>query len=318
MYCDTCCEIVEIAYELHCSRNDEMSIRDGALISLGRCTKCEKRFRSKYEDIELQGFHLPNLDASKFDHVRRSHFTFPIRRRSKAMHSMVQEHWDYRDMTSISIPLAFHSIQGELRGVPVGEGTTADQMPLTKQGDPHLAAEMAQAYLHAYYAVMPQELPPTRLSRILPALSLLLMAAEIGLKALLLKRGSNCKKTHSLSDLYHSLPDSVRDRIQSDFSKTIGCRNLHEIRRHSPVVGQVLSRYENTYGIVKNYALSDVRYIFEEGRTDELYWPEGWGDKPDQRYAHDIPFPVFLPEIVRIFVAIFHDTEMLETKLTES
>ena len=57
-------------------------------------------------------------------------------------------------------------------------------------------------------------------------------ACEVGMKAILITRLDEAKRTHDLQHLYESLPDDSRARLQGDF----------------PRIGEVLKEYRHTFG----------------------------------------------------------------------
>ena len=84
---------------------------------------------------------------------------------------------------------------------PEHEGRLSTGHAIDRHGDPDLMAEFSAEYLKQYCAIVPQGRLPRTISEMMPALHLLVNAAELALKADLI-RSDKDSGGHSLNELY--------------------------------------------------------------------------------------------------------------------
>ena len=85
--------------------------------------------------------------------------------------------------------------------VPRGEGTTQDGTVVGQHGDPDLMARYAEQYLAAYRTIMPSGRPPSAVVEMMPALHLLVMAAELAMKADLMRSETSQENSAAHKDM---------------------------------------------------------------------------------------------------------------------
>ena len=112
---------------------------------------------------------------------------------------------------------------------PEHEGTLGGGHAIGRHGDPDLMAEFSAEYLKQYRVIVPKGRLPHTVSEMMPALHLLVNAAELAMKADLI-RSDNESGGHSLAALYGHLDCRHKDEIARRFADSeITCA---EARRH--------------------------------------------------------------------------------------
>ena len=104
-----------------------------------------------------------------------------------------------RGSTFLSYPGVFVPRRGVM--FPEHEGRLSTGHAVDRHGDPDLMAEFSAAYLKQSWAIVPQGRLPRTISEMMPALHLLVDAAELALKADLI-RSDKDSGGHSLNELY--------------------------------------------------------------------------------------------------------------------
>ena len=133
----------------------------------------------------------------------------------------------------------------------------------------------------------------------MPALHLLVIAAELAFKAYLMR---NDKTTfgHSLEQLYRDLDPAHRNKIELHFSKSELNTNLAALGFQRPTVESILGVYDNTYGGASKVYM-DSRYYAEPTKS---FKPSSSLHRANLVKSHN-PYPIFFPEVVRILIETY-------------
>ena len=169
------------------------------------------------------------------------------------------------------------------------DGTVID-----RHGDPDLLLELAEQYFLLFRTIMPAQRLPSSLIELMPALHLLVVATELGLKAHLI-RNDKTGHGHSLEQLYDNLDLANRNEIEVRFSKLVLNTNLVTLGVEPPSVKAILQTYDNTYG-GESKVYMDTRYYAEPTTTFKL---SSNLHGASLLKSHN-PYPIFLQEIVNI------------------
>ena len=199
---------------------------------------------------------------------------------------------DGRRRPSIQYPSVFRT--GENVLYPTFEGNMQDGTVIDRHGDPDLLLEFAEQYFGLFRRIMPIERLPASLVELMPALHLLVIAAELALKAYLIRKDKT-DYGHSLEQLYDSLEPVHRNEIELRFSKSDLITNLVILGAHAPSVKEILQAYDNTYG-GESKVYIDTRYYAEPTTT---FKSSSNLHGASLVKSHN-PYPIFLPEIVDI------------------
>ena len=193
--------------------------------------------------------------------------------------------------------------------VPNSEGRIQDGRVVDQFGDPDLMAEMAREYLRQFWTLLPKGRLPNCLKEIMPALLLLVTAAEQALKTFGI-RSEKLSYGHSLQDLYDDL--STEDRTQTErlFRQSEVVTAVLDIGQAAPTVKDILAVYSNTYG-QRDGAYVDVRYFAEP--TTML--PQSSNLQGANLVKSLTPYPVFLPTIVEALLETYKNTSGVERLL---
>ena len=157
-------------------------------------------------------------------------------------------------------------------------------------------AEFAAEYLKQYWAIVPKGRLPETLSEMMPALNLLVNAAELAVKADLIRSG-NDSGGHSLPTLYGRVDCKHREAIERRFAEAPLNSDLRTLGSEPPTVESVLGVYERGFGWSPVY--QDTRYYAE---------PTTRVKSEDAKGGHlvkDIPYPIFLPVVVQTIIDVY-------------
>ena len=105
-----------------------------------------------------------------------------------------------RGSTFLSYPGVFRRPKAGC-DVPEHEGRLSTGHAIDRHGDPDLMGEFSAEYLKQYWAIVPQGRLPRTISEMMPVLHLLVNAAELALKADLI-RSDKDSGGHSLNEFY--------------------------------------------------------------------------------------------------------------------
>ena len=100
---------------------------------------------------------------------------------------------------------------------PVHEGRLSGGLCIDRHGDPDLMAAFSAEYLKQYRAIVTKGRLPQSMVEMMPPLLLLMNAAELALKAGLI-RSEKPIIGHGLQDLYGELEDEHRDEVDRRFA----------------------------------------------------------------------------------------------------
>ena len=117
--------------------------------------------------------------------------------------------------------------------LPTGEGTVQAGKVIDGFGNPDLMARFAAQYLLAYKATMPNGRLPDTVVEVAPALHMLVTAAELALKADLMRSSIDYPNRHSLAELYEQLEPSHHDEAESRVQQLDLRQAPLRCRRHS-------------------------------------------------------------------------------------
>ena len=201
---------------------------------------------------------------------------------------------DGKDMMSVQFPAAYETGKDVL--FPTFEGNAQDGTVIDQHGDPDLMLGFAEQYFKLYNATMPAGRLPNSLVEVMPALHLLVTAAELGFKAFLTRDGKK-PSGHFLQRLYEELDPAHRDRIDAGFSESYPNVGLTALGIEPPTVQAILKTYDSTYGGASGVYM-DARYYAEPTtrlrRADSLHGAS--------LVKSNTPYPIFLPEIVSALI----------------
>ena len=180
--------------------------------------------------------------------------------------------------------------------VPIHEGTIADGSMVDQHGDPELMMSFAEQYFSGYRALMPTGRLPISVVEVMPALHLLVVAAELAMKADLM-RSDKHTEGHSLKDLFKSLDGSHRGEARRRFASCEPNERLRSVGEPPQPISGVLAAYGASYGGGSQVYL-DTRY-YAEPTTKLRKSPGG------NLLKADTPYPIFLPYAVEVLIETF-------------
>lgn len=193
--------------------------------------------------------------------------------------------------TSLNYPGAL--IPGQNVMYPAHEGTLSDGHAIDRYGDPDLMAEFAAEYLKQYWVIVPKGRLPQSVSEIMPALNLLVNAAELAIKANLIRSGKD-SGGHYLPTLFGRLDCKHREAIERRFAEVPMNCNLRALRAEPPTVESVLGAYEHGFGWSSVY--QDTRYYAEP--TTRVKSEDAKGGN----LVKNTPYPIFLPVVAQTII----------------
>ena len=168
---------------------------------------------------------------------------------------------------------------------PVNEGRLSGGLCIDRHGDPDLMAAFSAEYLKQYRAIVPKGRLPQSMVEMMPPLLLLMNAAELALKADLI-RSDKPLVGHGLQDLYGELEDEHRDEVDRRFADAALNAPINALGADRSTVESVLRVYGQSFG---NSVYMDTRYFAEP--TTMLREPSLKGGN----LGKDTPYPIFLP-----------------------
>ena len=197
----------------------------------------------------------------------------------------------------VDFPFVYSAEQDVVR--PTGEGTVQAAQSIDRYGDPDLMAEFAKEYLKQHRMLTSRGQLPRTFLEVMPSLLLLVTAAELGLKAFLLRsKGDRRRDTHhDLVKLFDDLDPPHQAAIESRFHGCEPAAGLSAIGVDPPQLRAILGTYADMYG--GNHG------VYEEAR----YMAE-----PTTRLPNDLPganmvkagtYPIFMPYLVEAIVACY-------------
>ena len=196
--------------------------------------------------------------------------------------------------TSLNYPGVWSPGQNVL--FPAHEGRLSAGHAIDRYGDPDLMAEFAAQYLKQYWAIVPKGRLPQTVSEMMPALNLLVNAAELAMKADLIRSGKDSGR-HKLPSLYQRLDCKHREEIERRFVEAPLNADLLALGCECPSVQSVLGVYEHGFGWSSVYL--DTRYLAEP--TTKVKSDDAKGGN----LIKDIPYPIFLPVLVQTILDVY-------------
>ena len=179
---------------------------------------------------------------------------------------------------------------------PAHEGRLSAGHAIDRYGDPDLMAEFAAEYLKQYWAIVPRGRLPKTVSEMMPALNLLVNAAELAVKADLIRSG-NDSGGHSLPMLYGRMDRKHREAIERRFAEAPMNSDLKILGSEPPTVESVLGVYQHGFGWSPVY--QDTRYYAEP--TTRVKSEDAKGGN----LVKDTPYPIFLPIVVQTIIEVY-------------
>ena len=186
--------------------------------------------------------------------------------------------------------------QGQNVMFPEHEGRLSAGRAIDRHGDPDLMAEFSAEYLRQYWTIVPQGRLPKTISEMMPALHLLLNAAELALKADLI-RSDKDSGGHSLDELYDSLDCSHKRETERRFAETAFCAHLSALGINHPTVKSVLRVYQ--YGFGWSSVYQNTRYFAEPTTRVKSQSAKGGN------LVKSVPYPIFLPLLVQTILDVY-------------
>ena len=198
--------------------------------------------------------------------------------------------WRYegRSVASLNYPGAL--APGDVL-VPTHEGSLSHAKVVDRHGKPDLMATFAAEYLKQYGTIMPKGRLPWTVSEMMPALHLLVVAAELALKAYLIRSRAS-SRGHDLRALYRLFRDEHRREIERRFASIIPNINLKALRVETVTVESALAVYGEWDG---STVYNETRYFAEP--TTELR-----EDLKGANLSKSTPYPIFLPSAVQTLI----------------
>ena len=178
---------------------------------------------------------------------------------------------------------------------PVHEGRLSGGLCIDRHGDPDLMAAFSAEYLKQYRAIVPKGRLPQSMVEMMPPLLLLMNAAELALKADLI-RSEKPIVGHGLQDRYGELEDEHRDEVDRRFADAALNAPINALGAARPTVESVLRVYGQSFG---STVYMDTRYFAEP--TTMLREPSVKGGN----LVKDTPYPIFLPVVVQTMLDVY-------------
>ena len=130
---------------------------------------------------------------------------------------------------------------------PTHEGRLSSGRAIGQYGDPDLMAKFSVEYLKQYWAIVPKGRLPQSMVEMMPALHLLVNAAELAMKADLIRSGRP-SGGHILRNLYSKIEQDHRDEVERRFAVAAPNTSLNALGAERPTVASVLGVYEQSFG----------------------------------------------------------------------
>ena len=194
----------------------------------------------------------------------------------------------------MTYPAAF--IPGDNVFFPIHEGNLSTGRAIDRYGSPDLMAEFATEYLKQYRTMAPRGRLPNTITEMMPGLHMLVSAAELALKAHLIRSG-NPKEGHNLAILYSKLEDEHRKEVERRFARAAPMAPLNALCTDLPTVENVLGVYDR--GSSGSPVYMQTRYFAEPTtmlRSESL---------KGSNLIKTVPYPIFLPVVVQSMLDVY-------------
>lgn len=194
--------------------------------------------------------------------------------------------------------VSFNFVHSGGQGIlwPVQEAGIGAAQVVDQYGDPYLMTDFAKEYLKQHWILLPPGRLPQALVEVMPALLLLVTAAELVLKAFILRSTGEQPRTHDLVELYNSLAPEHQATIESWYERCQLVAGLASLGVDAPQVKHTLGTYADIYG-GKRGAYQEAKFYAE---------PTTMLPDSDLRGANlakgNTPYPTFMPYLVQAII----------------
>lgn len=170
---------------------------------------------------------------------------------------------------------------------PVHEGRMFADRSIDPFGNPDLMSRFAAEYLRLYRDSVPSGRLPSTVAELAPSVHVLLVAAELALKADVLRSTFRTERTHKLRELFRALEDKHQEAVERRFAATAPNECIRLLGAKTRTVEDVLGVYDRGTGA----AIESTRYLAEP--TDGANELKG------------LQYPIFLPAIVQAVLDVY-------------
>ena len=251
------------------------------------CQPCRSSSQFPIQGRDRPGFshfmHLPKDGKPGSDGLQRGHVSL------------------WPNGSNIRTSVSFNFVHGGSQGVlwPVQEAGIQAGQVVDQYGDPYLMADFAKEYLKQHWVLLqPGRLPQT-LVEVMPALLLLVTAAELVLKAFILRSKGEQPRTHDLVELYDGLGPEHQATIESRYERCQIVAGLASLGVEAPPVKRTLGNYADIYG-GKRGAYQEAKFYAE---------PTTMLPDTDLKGANlvkgNTPYPTFMPYLVQVVIECY-------------
>ena len=259
------------------------------------CGPCRTDFQFRIQGGSRPSFshfmHVANEDTTKAGGLRRGHISL------------------WSDTSSRKAIVGYGFVHSEEQGVlwPTQEASIQTGTGVDQYGDPDLMADFAREYLKQHRVLLqPGRLPQT-LVEVMPSLLLLVTAAELALKAFILRSNGEQPRTHDLVELYDDLDSEHQAAIESRLGRCQLVADVTSTGADAPHIQHILSTYADIYG-GKRGADQEAKFYAEP--TTML--PEASDLRGANLIKGNTPYPTFMPYLVEAIVESYYDFSGLE------
>ena len=259
------------------------------------CRPCRSSFQFPIQGRNRPGFshimHVGNDDKPEPDGLRRGHIFLRSDTGSR--------------FASVDYGFVHSGEQGVLW--PVREARIQTGAAVDQYGDPDLMADFAKEYLQQHRVLLqPGRLPQT-LVEVMPSLLLLVTAAELALKAFILRSKGEPPRTHDLVEIYDSLNSEHQAAIESRFGRCQLVAGLTSLGVDAPQIQHILGTYADIYG-GKRGAYQEAKFYAEP----TIMLPEVSDLRGASLIKGNTPYPTFMPYLAEAIVDCYYHLSGLE------
>lgn len=259
------------------------------------CLPCRTDFQFRIRERDQPSFshfmHVWNDDMPEQRGLRRGHISLWCDASSRG--ALVDYDFVHSDEEGILWPMREARIQ---------TGTGVD-----RYGDPDLMADFAKEYLKQHRVLLRLGALPHTLVEVMPSLLLLVTAAELALKAFILRSKSEQSRSHDLVELYDSLDPEHQVAIEARFRRCQLVAGLTAIGGDAPQVQYILGTYADIYG-GRRGAYQEAKFYAEP--TTML--PEASELRGANLLKGNTPYPTFMTDLVEAIVNCYFHFSGLE------
>ena len=186
------------------------------------CLPCRTGFQFMVRERGQLSFshfmHLWNDDKPEQRGLRRGHISL------------------WSDASSRGASVDYDFVHSDEEGIlwPMREARIQTGSVVDRYGDPDLMADFAREYLKQHRMLLRPGALPHTLVEVMPSLLLLVTAAELALKAFILRSKSEQTRSHDLVELYNSLDPEHQFAIEALFRRCQVCCGPHSHWRRCP------------------------------------------------------------------------------------